>query len=107
MNASHPTDSGTDQQDQAKLTEAQLGWLVAVKAAGLLPRTHIPVGFGGAISPLVKRGLLEWHKKHFLRLTEAGATAAQDYEQCSACGEPTHTQEAACIHCGKTKRWAQ
>lgn len=30
-----------------------------------------------------------------------------NYERCKACGESTHTEEAACLHCGAMKSWAR
>ncbi|TIN83071.1 hypothetical protein [Mesorhizobium sp.] len=29
-----------------------------------------------------------------------------DYETCKQCGDETHVKEAACIHCGTSKPWA-
>jgi hypothetical protein len=30
----------------------------------------------------------------------------EGYESCCGCGLNTHIEEAACVHCGKTKAWA-
>lgn len=41
----------------------------------------------------------------FYKITEKGA-ARIGMEVCKPCGGATHPDEAACIHCGKTKSWA-
>jgi hypothetical protein len=40
---------------------------------GLFPRMHIPAGEGGGINGLLKKGLIEWHKRTFLKVTPLGA----------------------------------
>ena len=42
----------------------------------------------------------------FFKLTEKGA-ARIGAVLCKACGAATHPQEAACLHCGATKPWAE
>ncbi len=42
------------------------------------------------------------HKAWAARMTEPTAT-----DTCKACGEEAHPHEAACIHCGTTKDWAE
>lgn len=39
--------------------------------------------------------------------TPAQKAAAANYEKCLDCGLNTHKEEAACLHCGHTKAWAQ
>jgi hypothetical protein len=55
------------------------------------------------------RGLLAKGNEPFVyRITPAGREALHPgaYETCS-CGERTHRDEAACVHCGVTKDWAR
>lgn len=61
----------------AKLTDAQRGWLETIRDSpgGLLSRMHIPIGHGGSIPSLIRRGLAEWHSRSFLKLTDAGRAA--------------------------------
>jgi hypothetical protein len=41
-----------------------------------------------------------------LTLLGSDAVEADEYEYCG-CGSLTHTGEAACLDCGRTKGWAQ
>jgi hypothetical protein len=87
-------------------TEAQRGWLLTIaKNGGMISRLHIPVGQGGSISSLVKRGLAEWRNRSFLYITDIGRDEITDWELCAFCSEVTHIHESACIHCGRMKAW--
>jgi hypothetical protein len=59
------------------------------------------------IDRLLARGFIREQDSNtrFYEITDKGA-ARIGMERCS-CGCPTHPQEAACIHCGKTKDWAK
>lgn len=88
------------------LSQAQIGWLCAMRGtpAGIT-RMAIPIGEGRSIPSLIKRGLAEWNGRTFLRITDDGRAAVEDWELCKACQEVTHTGEAACVHCGHFKSW--
>lgn len=67
------------------------------------------------IDRLEARGFIEQdgpaqrgHMSHssFYKITEKGASCI-GAKVCASCGGATHEQEAACLHCGHTKPWAQ
>jgi len=60
------------------------------------------------IDRLEERGFIETtgRSAFMYRLTEKGASHI-GAELCKSCGGATHPQEAACLHCGATKAWAQ
>jgi len=61
------------------------------------------------LNALVKSGHLEHAGGNRYGLTEKGEQARDILvnHTCQKCGGRTHSQEAACIHCGELKQWAK
>lgn len=43
----------------------------------------------------------------YRRIQQLVPTRDATYEACRVCGEDSHTEEAACLHCGASKEWAK